>query len=302
MSNIITLRGFLLDVYAPLRGIDQRTVDLIIYTIKPFAEFLGREPTLDDLDELTLARFIAHRLRSRAAATVKKDRSHLRACWEFAARRGLVKTWPTIVPIKVPERVPEAWTTDQMRKLIESAGKEQVTLDGIPAGLWWRALLMLAYDTGERCSALVEMRWRQFLGDAVIFTAETRKKKQRDILREISPETVAALLAIRGSRGLEEKIFPWPRTQSYLWRRLEIILKRAGLPSGRRDKFHRIRRTTASYYEAAGGSAQRLRDHASPQTTRLYLDPRIVKGVSAPSVIPRLTEQPPGAAPPGSSP
>jgi hypothetical protein len=90
-------------------------------------------------------------------------------------------------------------------------------------------------------------------------------------------------------------VFPWPRCRSYLWRRLEIILERAGLPAGRKDKFHRIRKTTASYYQAAGGSAQWLLDHADPATTRKYLDPRIVRGQSAPDIIPPIG-LPPAAA------
>lgn len=284
----MTLIDFLLDVYAPLRAIDDRTISLYRYTIKAFGEFLGRPATLADLEELRVARFLAQRVRDRAAATAAKDRSQLRALWEFAARRKLVDAWPTIPLIRVPERVPEAWLTGEMSLIIRSAMQETAEYDAIPASLWWRALVLLAYDTGERCTALLSIRWRGFRGSHVLYEAETRKGKRRDVLRDISVETADAMLAIRGDRGLDDLIFPWPRCRSYLWKRLEIILKRAGLPHGRKDKFHRIRKTTASFFEAAGGSAQRLLDHADPATTRKYLDPRIVKGVSAPAVLPRV--------------
>jgi integrase len=282
------LTEFLADIYAPLRAIDDRTILLYRLTIRPFSDFLGRPATLADFEELTVARFLAARVRERAPGTAAKDRSQLRAMWEFAARRKLVDTWPTIPLIKVPERVPEAWLTEEMARLLLSASHEKAVYDGIPAALWWRALLLMAYDTGERATAMLSIRWRSFRGSHVLYEAESRKGKRRDISRDISVETADAMLAIRGGRGLEDLIFPWPRQKSYLWRRLEIILQRAGLPSGRKDKFHRIRRTTASYYEAAGGSAQQLLDHADPATTRKYLDPRIVKGVSAPSVMPRI--------------
>lgn len=282
------LEAFLADVYAPLRAIDDRTVSLYRYTIGPFSDFLGRPATLGDLEELKVARFLADRVRKRAAATAAKDRSQLRAMWEFAARRKLVDTWPSIPMVKVPERVPEAWLTDEMQRILDSAAKEKTFYCEIPAAKWWRALLLLAYDTGERATAMLSIKWRAFRGSHVLFEAESRKGKRRDILRDISVETADAMLAIKGNRGMEDAIFPWPRQRSYVWKRLEIILARAGLPSGRKDKFHRIRKTTASYYEAAGGSAQRLLDHADPATTRKYLDPRIVKGVSAPDVLPRL--------------
>lgn len=282
----MNLEQFVEDVYAPLKGIDDRTVALYKFTIKPFSAFLGRQALLTDLEELQVARFLQKRVRERAPATAAKDRAQLRAIWEFAARRKLVDTWPSMPRITVPERVPEAWVTEEMSRMLESAAKETANYDGIPASLWWRALLLVAYDTGERATAVVSLRWADVRGSAVVFRAEDRKGKRRDILREIGPETVAALEAIRGDREL---VFPFPRAKTYLWDRLGIILKRAGLPHGRRDKFHKIRRTTASYYEAAGGSAQRLLDHSSPAVTRRYLDPRIVKGLAAPDVIPRLS-------------
>lgn len=294
-TDPLPLRALLRDYYAPLQGICDRTIEIYGFTLDAFADVLGREPTVLDFDELTVARFLAHRVRSRAPATAAKDRAQLRALWEWASRRKMVSTWPTIPLIRVPERVPEAWLTEEMEKLLESASMERTSYDGVPAALWWRALLLLAYDTGERASALVSLRWDCVRGCSVLFRAEDRKGRRRDIMREISVQTADALLAIKGDRRPDQQVFPWPRSRSYLWKRLEIILKRAGLPAGRKDKFHRIRKTTASYYEAAGGSAQWLLDHSDPATTRKYLDPRIVKGRAAPDVIPPIG-RPPAAA------
>lgn len=284
-----TLRSVLHDLYVPLRSLCPRSVENYEFTIRAFSTFLGREATLDDLDELTVARYLTHRVKERAIATAAKDRAQLRALHEFSVRRGLCVHWPQYPPIRVPDRVPEAWFSSEMQRLLDAAGQEKTVLDGIPGGLWWRALLLLAYDTAERATALTSLRWRNVRGSSALFVAEDRKGRRRDILREIGEDTLAALEAIRGERGPDDLVFPWPRTRTYLWRRLEIILERAGLPHGRRDKFHRIRRTTASYYEAAGGSAQRLLDHSDPATTRKYIDPRIVRPQAAPELIPRVS-------------
>lgn len=280
------LRSFVRDVYAPLKAISPKTLRLYEFTLDAFGEFVGHEPTTADLEELIVARFLAHRTQTRAAATAAKDRAQIRAIWEFLARRRAVDTWPTIPPVRVPERTPEAWLTEEFARLLATASSEKTTIAGIPGGAWWRALLMLAYDTGERVTALTSVRWRDIRGNFVTFRAETRKGRRRDLVLEFGEETRLALEAIRGDRDL---VFPWPNTHTYLWRRLSIILERAKLPSGRRDKFHRIRRTTASYYEAAGCSSQKLLDHASPATTRRYLDPRIVRTISAPEVMPRVS-------------
>jgi integrase len=288
-GEAMLLNDILKDLYAPLRSLSDRSVENYSITIKALARHLGREPTLDDLDELTVARFLAARCRERAVATAAKDRAQLRAIHEFAARRGLCSTWPQYPPVRIPERVPQAWFVEDMRRLLEAAGKEKTTIAGIPGASYWRALVLLAYDTAERVTALMSLKWCDVSDTHVLFVAETRKGGRRDVIREIGEDTRNALQAIRLCRGPEEFVFPWPNTRSYLWGRLGIILRRAGLPHGRRDKFHRIRRTTASFFEAAGGSAQRLLDHSDPATTRKYLDPRIVKPQAAPEMIPRVS-------------
>jgi integrase len=285
---MMTLTALLNDYYAPLKRICDRTIELYGYTIKSYGQFLGHEPTLADFDELQIARFLSHRVRTREPATAAKDRSQLRALWEWAARRKMVETWPTIPLVNVPERVPEAWFTEEFSRLLAEAAKETVLIGGIPAAMWWRAILLVCYDTGERISSVLALKWKNVRGCTVLYEAEDRKGKRRDLLREISEPTVEAMLAIKGTRGADDVVFPWDKHKKYIWRRLEIILLRAGLPAGRKDKFHRIRKTCASYAQAGGLSAQDVLDHADPATTRKYLDPRIVRPPSAITVLPKV--------------
>lgn len=284
----MTLTELLTDYYAPLKRISDRTIELYGYTIKSLSDFLGRPATTADFDELLIARFLAHRVRTREPATAAKDRSQLRALWEWAARRKMVETWPTIPLIVVPERVPEAWFTDEFQRLLDAAAQEKVLIGGIPSALWWRAILLVCYDTGERISSVLALKWRNVRGCTVLYEAEDRKGKRRDLLREITPQTLEAIEAIKGRSAPDDVVFLWDKHDKYIWRRLEIILKRAGLPASRKDKFHKIRKTTASWSEAGGVSAQRVLDHADPATTRKYLDPRIVKPPSAISVLPKV--------------
>lgn len=287
----MTLRGIVHDLYAPLRGLDDRTVRIYEFTLKAFAKHLGKafpeSPTVDDLEELKVARFLSTRLRERAIGTAAKDRATLHALWEFSARRGLTNgRWPAMRTIRVPERVPVCWTTDEMRRLLEAAGEEHGTISGVPAGLWWRAIVLTGYDVGERIGGLLGIEWPDVSRDGIIFRAEVRKGKTRDIFRPISPECHAAIEAIKTQRKL---VFAWDRCYTSLWGRLGKICERAGLPNDRGAKFHRIRKTTASYAAAAGLDPQRLLDHSSPVTTRRYLDPRVVTQASAPSVLPKIT-------------
>lgn len=285
----MTLATLLTDYYSPLKGISARTVEIYGFTLKAWGDLLGRAPELRDLEELTVARFLQHRQRTREAATAAKDRCQIRALWEFAARRKMVDTWPILPRIVVPERVPQAWLTEEMQRLIDSAGQEQGIICGLPKAKWWRLLLLVSYESGERVGSLLALRWMDIQGCNVLFRAEARKGRRRDILREISVRTADELIAFRGARSGEDLVFPWQGSYPYMYRRLGVILARAGLPTDRKSKFHRIRKTTASYYEAAGGDAQKLLDHASPVTKRAYIDPRIVKRDSAPDVIPKVS-------------
>lgn len=286
----VKLTEFLETIYVPLKRISAQTESLYRLTIQQYGKSLGHEPTLDDLDELQVARFLSQRVRDRKPATAAKDRSQLRALWELAARRRLVDKWPTISRIRVPERVPEAWMTGEMERILESASLERSDYDGIPAALFWRAILLVCYDTGERIGAVMSARWGDVRGSSILFVAENRKGGRRDILCPLKPQTVAAVQAIRLGRADGDLVFPWPRSKGYIWKRLEIILKRAGLPHSRSCKFHKIRKTTASYSMAAGLSAQEILDHSDAKVTRKYIDPRIVVRASAADVLPTLRE------------
>lgn len=274
------------DVYAPLKGVSDRTITLYDYTIRAYGEFLGRPAEIADLEELSVARFLAHRLRERSVATAAKDRAQLRALWEFAARRGLTPLWPQMRRIRVPERVPVCWLSDEMQRLLEAAEAREGSIAGVPARLWWRSALLTCYEVGERIAAILAVEWRDVSPAGILFRAEGRKGKTRDIWRPISTECYEAIQATKTGRVL---VWEWDRCPTNLWRHLGKICEAAGLPNDRGSKFHRIRKTHASYAAAAGLDAQRLLDHASPTTTRAYLDPRVVAGQNAAAALPRIT-------------
>ena len=282
------LHHVLTEFYAPLTGICDRTIALYGYTMRSWGDLLGRTPETTDLEELAVARFLQHRVRTKSAATAAKDRAQIRAIWEFCARRRLCETWPQVPRIIVPERVPEAWLIDELQRVIDAARQEPFTYCGFSGSLVFPAILLTAYSTGERIGGIMGLLCRDVRGCSVIFRAESRKGGRRDVFRDISVACADALLAVK--RGPDDTAIPWDRHETYVYNRLDIILRRAGLPHGRRDKFHKVRKTTASYYQAAGGSAQQLLDHSSPSVTRRYLDPRIVKPRdSAPSMLPKVS-------------
>jgi len=86
-------------------------------------------------------------------------------------------------------------------------------------------------------------------------------------------------------------LFPRRVTIGTVGRWFRRILDDSGIyaPKGCGMRFHRIRKSKASYTELAGGDAQRALGHSARSVTERYLDPRIVGRAKQPA-MPRPTE------------
>lgn len=169
----------------------------------------------------------------------------------------------------------------ETERLFAVASAAPGTIGRVATGDWWRALLLVCWDTGERIGAVWSVTWPDvdLTSGWVRVPAESRKGGRCDRLYRLAPDTVAALRPLRANGT--GAVFATHFGRQALWIRLRRILRRAGLPSDRRSMFHRIRRSVASYVAAAGGNAQDVLGHSSPAVTRCYLDPRIVEPAQA---------------------
>ena|SRR3990167_3110052 len=279
-----TIRALFARAYAPLRlrGKSAETTRQYEIQFTHFHAFLSREPTLTDLVDETVNAFLFwFRAQGAAAPTVNKARNHLLALWRFAARKRLVEHFPDVPPDVEPDRVPVAWLDHELLRLLAACADEPGYLRGILAAKWWKALHFTFWDTAERKTALLSLKWQtvDLTSGWAVFPAEIRKGKKRDRAYPLHCETVAALREI--AEPPRELVFPWPYSPAYIYPRYNKILRRAGLPIDRKRKFHCLRRTVASYYEAAGGNATEFLDHTTRRVTQAYLDPRIVPHADA---------------------
>jgi integrase len=270
--------------YRPLRlaGCSAHTDANYRINLRHFDAFLasvqGRRPGAARLEDLTDRNVIGAMQwltsHGRSIATANKLRVHLSALWNFLARRKLVDVFPDVRPLPEPLRTPAAWTEEQLARLWKACARQTGTIAGIRAADFWTALHQLAWDSGERISALLGIEWRDIdlergYGE---FRAEIRKGRREPNLVRLHADTVAALSRL--PRPLK-KVFPWPYCDTMLWLRYGKILTDAGLPSSRADKFHRIRRSVASHIKRLGGNATEILKHSNAATTEAYLDPRI---------------------------
>jgi integrase len=300
----MTLRE-VLNRYAILQNLTDRTVVLYGHTLDRFAEHLGHEPTLDDIDDLVVAGFLRWRAatpRKRgkpSAASVSKDKSQLTALANWAAKKRLKRSdgqpveFLSLPRSKKVRHAPQAFTVDEVGRLIRLAKQRIGKIDGRPAAWWWSTILYAAWCTGERIGALLEVRWQDVDLESghVLFRAETRKGRSSDIQRAIAPDLVQMLRSHAGQPG--DPVWRWDRAYHSLWPSLRLLCRRAGV---RGTGFHRLRKASASYVALGGGDATEHLGHASPEMTRQhYLDPRITSPKTALDFLPPLDlgDQPP---------
>ncbi len=258
---------------------DDKTRYLYRLALKNFGNAIDdARPCVGDLTNDNFARMARWCLdRKLAATTINERRGRVAKFWEFLARRGIVGVWPHRRKIPEPVRTPIAWLRPELKRLFDAVRSLRGEISAVPRAKWWRALLLVDWDTGERIGALLALRWSFLAAEGWLHVpAEVRKGKRKDILYRLAPDTLDAFSAIRLPN--RELIFPWPYDANYIFNRYDRILERAGLPTDRKSKFHRIRRSCASHFEAAGGNATPLLGHTDRRTTEAaYLDPRIVK-------------------------
>lgn len=252
----------------------RRTIQLYHSSIRKLLQHLGREPTLDDLNDETIGGYLAVLFRSDlSAASVNKERSHLCAIWRLANRLGLVETWPLIQRFTEPEKVPKALSINDLRQLRISFRTLQGKTGGIPNSDVIRAVFDIQYTTAERIGAVSQLRWSDIDGQTIVFRVETRKCGRKSLVKSVPSWVSDSLepLKVSGSSDL----FPGCHGTTKLHLLYDRLFKRAGVSRPKYKSSHLLRSTHATFLHAAGGDATASLGHASSKTTRKsYLDPR----------------------------
>ncbi len=273
----MTLTTFLETVYVPLRlrGRSPESVRLLRHAITQFSRWLGRPAVLDDLEDLVVSQWLTAMAAKKSPNSVARERSGILAIWNLAQGRGLVRLRPTVAPELVPQGIPRAFTEEELTRLADSARYSYGWIGPVPAATWFRALIAVGLETGERISALLNTPRHCWSRPTLVVPARIRKGGRQERVYELSPEACDLLDA--ASRHEGPTVFWWMYSSTALRKRWKTITRRAGLGEGRDVQFHALRRSTASHLAAAGLDATSYLGHSTDRITRRsYLDPRVV--------------------------
>jgi integrase len=283
-----TLTAFLDAIYLPSRiAVSEGWADQLRIAIGRLEEWHGGEVHVSQLSEPFLRGFLSSYAEHQAAGTVNGKRGALLALWQCAWEEGLVEQPPKrtqVRRVQSDERVPEAWTADEMGAILRACKTCRGEIGGIRASDWWRSMLLVAYDTGERRKALLATMPKQIdmVKEHIVFR-NTKTKRQRWC--KLAPETIGALRLVYAPTFAV--VWPWEGSLKALHDRLCVILRRAGVRFGRDagGVWHKFRRTSGSLVEMAGGDGAKHLGNTRAVFERHYKDPRFFH--SSVALLPR---------------
>jgi integrase len=276
-----TILWFFETVYLPMRllACSSDTIESYRQSLKHLERFKPGV-LLSEIDARFIANFQASLATKMAPASVNCYLRPIKAILNFAAdeENALIEKAPKIRMLKEPKRTPLALTIDEFCRVINESQKVIREIGGIAGAAWWLALLLVAWETGLRYRALLSIRTIDFLPESggLYARAETQKNGEGQWFF-LPPETIAAVQKIMiPSEPLLFHPGVAPETVGR-WFRVLLDQSKIYAPMGCGLRFHRIRKSKASYTELAGGDAQRALGHSCRAVTERYLDPRIVR-------------------------
>lgn len=193
-----TLIDFL-DQYRLERDLSAGHLTMIRSTIRMFGGWLEHVATLEDLRDDTVNRWLVYLASDgRQKPTLKGHRSRLLTLWRAAYESELTDIPPRRVrKIVVPKTLPEAWSLEQLKALLLTAEAQPGAFarSRISRRAFWRAFVLVSYDTGLRLADLLKLRFDAIGSDGSCIVRQS--KTQAPVLCRMHPETVAAIEQIR---------------------------------------------------------------------------------------------------------
>ena len=276
------VEGYLLN--ARTRHLSQNTINDYFNTFRKFADFIGEDLPITEIDHHEVETFLANLPVSKK--TLLNYHVGLSALWTWAEGEGLVENnvIRKVTRPKPEKRAIKPYTKDEVKSMLSALrhsrsylrpGKRE-TVHSLQHSERNRAIILLLLDTGMRATELCTLRIHHI--DLKRRWARVYGKGDKERVLPFSARTGNAIwkyLATREDDSVEDYLFKTnygdPLNNDSLLKAMKGIGRRAGL---QKVTVHRFRHTFALNYLRNGGDAYSLQDvlgHESLYMTRKYV-------------------------------
>jgi len=256
------------------RNVSEHTLAAYRSDLMQFSAFLAEEgePAPEEIDHLTIRRYLAVLHRGHAKSSIGRKLSAIRALFRYLMREGRLKKNPAelVATPKKEKRLPFHLNIDQVTSLVSAPQGES----GLP--LRDRVVLETLYSCGIRVSELVGLK----VGDVDLQGGLARVLgkggKERIVpVGSYARGAIKAYLAERGDPPLEAPLILNARGSRLTRRSVARIVDRHMLfiAAMRKASPHTLRHTFATHLLEGGAdlrAIQELLGHASLSTTQKY--------------------------------
>jgi integrase len=272
--------------YALLHDVRPETVGQYRITADLFERWAGGPVSLQELDERSVSAWLRDYSAASAPSTVRSKRNQILALWRAAADEGFCEP-PTlrVRGVRVPRLPVEAWTYDEVVRLLQAAGEvKRRHRCGLPRRVWWPLAIRVAWDTGLRWGDQIALPVGAVAADGAVWWSQ--HKTGRVVVCQLSPSTLALL-----RESLEavprELVMPWPASHETFTDQVKRLVAAAGVRPG---TWKWLRRSSGSYVELEqqGAGAEHLGHAPGSRVFRdHYASPRILlRTIPSPPELP----------------
>jgi len=258
-----TLCSFYESYYKPVRLSDAARTTKITYESAVLRwRLVTGDPPLESITVELLAKFRdylsqsqgKHTWQRMSPNTIAKILLHIQALLDKAGppgprnrdAAGIIERPPWIRRPRTEPKPVRVIEPEVLNTVYDAAvGMESPRIGTLKPAKWWRALIVLTYNTGLRRGTLQQLRWEWVNWQGRVIAIPPGAVKSRRA--HITPLNDAALEHLRSIQVAgQEMIFPWDLTNRrfyHEWHKLQTL---AGIPRNQQFGLHDLRKTLAT--------------------------------------------------------
>lgn len=218
--------------------------------------------------------------------TVRSGLRHVNTLLSFAGPQdrqnrdalGILEKVPWVKWPRQIMKIPKGVAVEHVEAVYRAADKMRVPrIPGVDTAAWWRALIVLVYNTGLRRRTVFSIRMADVVwDDCSLHLPGERFKSARPQIVPLNQTTMQHLEKLRGPR---EYLLAWPYRNEYFWTLFNKLQSEAGIAEADRFGLHAMRRQLATTYARESPElAQLALGHTGFSVTKdHYIDPEALR-------------------------